>query len=83
MAIHTLLQRMPGLKLAESKWRYRPLFGFRALEELPVTLNKPKHVSAEKSVSPAENGQSIKKGSEHSEKSADRRRKWCDWETTG
>ncbi|MCY7806753.1 cytochrome P450 [Bacillus spizizenii] len=38
MAIHTLLQRMPGLKLAESKWRYRPLFGFRALEELPVTF---------------------------------------------
>ncbi|MFL6976109.1 cytochrome P450 [Bacillus inaquosorum] len=38
IAIHTLLQRMPGLKLADSEWRYRPLFGFRALEELPVTF---------------------------------------------
>ncbi|MCY7797767.1 cytochrome P450, partial [Bacillus spizizenii] len=28
----------PGLKLADTEWRYRPLFGFRALEELPVTF---------------------------------------------
>ncbi|TXF73742.1 cytochrome P450 [Bacillus subtilis] len=36
IAINTLLQRMPSLKLADSEWRYRPLFGFRALEELRV-----------------------------------------------
>ncbi|MFH0346805.1 cytochrome P450 [Bacillus vallismortis] len=39
IAIHTLLQRMTGLKLAVSECRYRPLFGFRALEELPVTFD--------------------------------------------
>lgn len=38
IAINTLLQRMPSLKLADFEWRYRPLFGFRALEELPVTF---------------------------------------------
>ncbi|NTU24662.1 cytochrome P450 [Bacillus tequilensis] len=38
IAVNTLLQRMPGLKLADSDQRYRPLFGFRALEELPVTF---------------------------------------------
>nr|WP_087992864.1 cytochrome P450 [Bacillus subtilis] len=39
IAIHTLMQRMTGLKLAVSECRYRPLFGFRALEELPVTFD--------------------------------------------
>lgn len=38
IAVNTLLQRMPGLQLADCEWRYRPLFGFRALEELPVTF---------------------------------------------
>ncbi|WP_426983367.1 cytochrome P450 [Bacillus cabrialesii] len=38
IAINTLLQRMPGLKLADTERRYRPLFGFRALEALPVTF---------------------------------------------
>ncbi|WP_162992663.1 cytochrome P450, partial [Bacillus velezensis] len=32
IAINTLLQRMPSLKLADFEWQYRPLFGFRALE---------------------------------------------------
>ncbi|OLQ56019.1 cytochrome [Bacillus licheniformis] len=38
IAINTLLHRMPGLKLADTERRYRPLFGFRALEALPVTF---------------------------------------------
>ncbi|KJJ43084.1 cytochrome P450 [Bacillus subtilis] len=38
IAVNAILQRMTGLKLADSERRYRPLFGFRALEELPVTF---------------------------------------------
>ncbi|WP_420976796.1 cytochrome P450 [Bacillus vallismortis] len=39
IAMTILLQRMSGLKLADSEFQYRPLFGFRALEELPVTFD--------------------------------------------
>ncbi|MEC1791974.1 cytochrome P450, partial [Bacillus vallismortis] len=39
IAMTILLQRMSGLKLAVSEFQYRPLFGFRALEELPVTFD--------------------------------------------
>ncbi|MGG1244775.1 cytochrome P450 [Bacillus cabrialesii] len=38
IAVNAILQRMTGLKLADSERRYRPLFGFRALEALPVTF---------------------------------------------
>ncbi|MCI3985276.1 cytochrome P450 [Bacillus vallismortis] len=39
IAMTILLQRMSGLKLAGSEFQYRPLIGFRALEELPVTFD--------------------------------------------
>ncbi|CAN2255305.1 cytochrome P450 [Bacillus vallismortis] len=39
IAMTILLQRMSGLKLAGSEFQYRPLFGFRALEELSVTFD--------------------------------------------
>lgn len=38
IAIQILLQRMPGLQLADSKPRWRKLIGFRSLSELPVIL---------------------------------------------
>ena len=39
IAIQILLQRMPGLQLADSKPRWRKLIGFRSLSELPVILH--------------------------------------------
>ncbi|KXZ15122.1 cytochrome [Bacillus nakamurai] len=38
IAILTLLERMPKLRLAASELEYRKLFGFRSLTELPVVL---------------------------------------------
>ncbi|MBM7713177.1 cytochrome P450 [Siminovitchia sp. FSL H7-0308] len=38
IAIQILLQRMPGLRLSDSKPRWRKLIGFRSLSELPVIL---------------------------------------------
>lgn len=39
IAIHTLLQRIPNLKLATSDLQWRKLIGFRSLKELPITFN--------------------------------------------